>query len=146
VPLENRAVLAEVRDDEIVVRTATQIPHLVKTAIANAMKVPENTVRVISPDVGGGFGDKAQAYPEEVACALAARALSLPLEWLEDRLEHCLASHRDRDHVHYASLRFTEEGRITALTATVRTAMGAYSVFPWTATMDTGIAMGILPG
>ncbi|HLT96426.1 MAG TPA: xanthine dehydrogenase family protein molybdopterin-binding subunit [Acidimicrobiia bacterium] len=146
VPLENRAVLAEVRDDEIVVRTATQIPHLVKTAIANAMKVPENTVRVISPDVGGGFGVKAQAYPEEVACALASRALGVPVKWLEDRREHFLASHHARDHVHDASLHFTEEGRITALTATVHTDMGAYSVFPWTATMDTGMAMGILPG
>ncbi len=146
VPMEGRAVLAEVVDGEIVVRTATQIPHLIRTAIANALGISENSVRVISPDVGGGFGVKAQAYPEEVACALAARSLGAPVKWIEDRREHFLASHHSRQHVHDATLHFDDEGRIRALTAAVYVDMGAYSVFPWTSTMDTGMAMGILPG
>jgi carbon-monoxide dehydrogenase large subunit len=146
VPMEGRAVLAHPDGDDVVVYTATQIPHLVRTAIAAGMGLPENTVRVISPDVGGGFGVKAQAYPEEVACALAARSLGVPVKWLEDRREHFLSSHHSRQHVHQASLHFTDDGHIKALTADVRVDMGAYSVFPWTSTMDTGMAMGILPG
>jgi aerobic carbon-monoxide dehydrogenase large subunit len=146
IPMEGRAVLAEYRDDQYVVHTATQIPHLVRTAIATSLGVSENSVRVISPDVGGGFGVKAQAYPEEVACALAARKMGAGVRWIEDRREHFLASHHSRQHVHDATLHFTDEGRIKALTASIYVDMGAYSVFPWTSTMDTGMAMGILPG
>lgn len=146
VPLEGRAVLAHPDGDGVVVYTATQIPHLVRTAIATALGVPESLVRVISPDVGGGFGVKAQAYPEEVACALAALSLGVPVKWLEDRREHFLTSHHSRQHTHKATLHFDDVGVITALEAAVYVDMGAYSVFPWTATMDTGMAMGILPG
>ena len=146
IPMEGRAVLAEVRDDVVVVRTATQIPHLVRTAVASAMGLPEQSVRIVSPDVGGGFGVKAQAYPEEVACALAALGLGTPVRWLEDRREHFLASHHSRQHTHDATLHFDDDGTIRALTAAIKVDMGAYSVFPWTSTMDTGMAMGILPG
>jgi aerobic carbon-monoxide dehydrogenase large subunit len=147
VPIEGRAVLAQSVDgQEVVVHTATQIPHLIRTAIANAIGLPERSVRVMSPDVGGGFGVKAQAYPEEVACALAALELGVPVKWVEDRREHFLASHHSREHTHEASLHFTDEGKIEALTAALYVDMGAYSVFPWTSTMDTGMAMGILPG
>jgi aerobic carbon-monoxide dehydrogenase large subunit len=147
VPIEGRAVLAESVDgQEVVVHTATQIPHLIRTAVAKAMGLPERSVRVVSPDVGGGFGVKAQAYPEEVACALATLRLGVPVKWVEDRREHFQASHHSRDHTHDASLHFTDDGRIEALTAALYVDMGAYSVFPWTSTMDTGMAMGILPG
>lgn len=146
VPIEGRAVLAHPDGDGVVVYTATQIPHLVRTAIAAAMGVSESLVRVISPDVGGGFGVKAQAYSEEVACAFAAMSLGVPVKWLEDRREHFLTSHHSRQHTHNATLHFDDAGLITALEASVYVDMGAYSVFPWTATMDTGMAMGILPG
>ena len=146
VPLEGRAVLAEHTGGRVRVHTSTQIPHLVRTAVASAMGLAESSVQIVSPDVGGGFGVKAQAYPEEVACALAARALATPVKWLEDRREHFLASHHSREHRHDATLHYNKEGRIKALTAAVRVDMGAYSVFPWTSTMDTGMAMGILPG
>ncbi|MEX1093221.1 MAG: molybdopterin cofactor-binding domain-containing protein, partial [Acidimicrobiia bacterium] len=146
VPMEGRAVLAEFTAGRFKVHTATQIPHLVRTAVATAMGLAEREVQIISPDVGGGFGVKAQAYPEEVACALATRALGVPVKWIEDRREHFMASHHSREHTHQASLHFTEEGMIKSLSAELYVDMGAYSVFPWTATMDTGMAMGILPG
>lgn len=146
IPMEGRAVLAHPDGDGVVVYTATQIPHLVRSAIAAGMGLPESMVRVIAPDVGGGFGVKAQAYPEEVACGLAAVSLGVPVKWIEDRREHFLTSHHSRQHTHNASLHFDDEGYITALDAEVYVDMGAYSVFPWTATMDTGMAMGILPG
>ncbi|MPZ52988.1 MAG: molybdopterin-dependent oxidoreductase, partial [Acidimicrobiia bacterium] len=108
VPMEGRAVLAEPDPNGtgVIVHTATQIPHLVRSAIANAMDLPEREVRVISPDVGGGFGVKAQAYPEEVACALAALALRRPVRWIEDRREHFVASHHSREHLHDATLHY----------------------------------------
>lgn len=148
VPTEGRAVLAEPDPSEngVIVHTSTQIPHLIRTAIANALGAPEGEVRVVSPDVGGGFGVKAQAYPEEVACALAAMHLGRPVRWIEDRREHFVASHHSREHLHDATLYYTDEGKITALEAEMWVDMGAYSVFPWTSTMDTGMAMGILPG
>ena len=146
IPMEGRAVLAHPDGEGVVVYTATQIPHLIRTAVAAAMGLPESRVRVVSPDVGGGFGVKAQAYPEEVACALAAMALGHPVKWIEDRREHFLASHHSRQHTHDATLHYDEGGHIKALAASVYVDMGAYSVFPWTSTMDTGMAMGILPG
>lgn len=146
VPMEGRAVLAEYVAGRVKVHTSTQIPHLIRTAVANAMQLPERGVQVISPDVGGGFGVKAQAYPEEVACSLAARSLGVPVKWIEDRREHFLASHHSREHAHEATLHFDDEGIIQGLTASLYVDMGAYSVFPWTSTMDTGMAMGILPG
>jgi len=146
VPMEGRAVLAEFTAGRFKVHTATQIPHLIRTAVATAIGLPERDVQIVSPDVGGGFGVKAQAYPEEVACALAARALKVPVKWIEDRREHFLASHHSREHTHQASLHYTEDGTVRGLTAELYVDMGAYSVFPWTSTMDTGMAMGILPG
>lgn len=146
VPMEGRAVLAELVANRFKIHTSTQIPHLIRTAVAGAMGLPERDIQIISPDVGGGFGVKAQAYPEEVACALAARALGVPVKWVEDRREHFLASHHSREHTHEATLHFTDDGKIQALTAKLYVDMGAYSVFPWTSTMDTGMAMGILPG
>jgi len=146
VPMEGRAVLAEFVGGRVRVHTSTQIPHLIRTAVATAMGLPERQVQVVSPDVGGGFGVKAQAYPEEVACSVAARSLGVPVKWVEDRREHFLASHHSREHTHDATLHFTNEGIIQALSAELYVDMGAYSVFPWTSTMDTGMAMGILPG
>ena len=147
IPMEGRAVLAHPDGaDGIVVYTSTQIPHLIRTALANSIGISESQIRLISPDVGGGFGVKAQAYPEEVACALAARALGIPVKWSEDRREHFLATHHSRQHTHNATLHFDADGHIKALAAEVYVDMGAYSVFPWTSTMDTGMAMGILPG
>lgn len=148
VPLECRAVLAE-HDrgrDHLTVWTSTQIPHLIKTGLAQALGRSEDSIRVISPDVGGGFGVKAQLYPEEVACARAAIATGRPVRWLEDRREHFLSAHHAREHLHLAEMGYDDEGRIVAYRVSVLVSMGPYAVFPWTSTMDTGMAMGILPG
>ncbi len=148
IPIENRACLA-VFDRALGVFqlwTTTQIPHLIKAGLAQTLGVPESKVRVIAPDVGGGFGGKAQLYPEEVACCLAARHLGRPVKWVEDRREHFVASHHSREHRHRLTGYFDDDGVIAALQAEIWVDMGAYSVFPWTATMDNGMAMAILPG
>ena len=148
VPMEGRACVAEYdgRDERFRVHTTTQIPHLVRAGLASALGLPESRIRVVAPDVGGGFGVKGQLYPEEVACCLAARRLGRPVKWVEDRREHFVASHHAREHRHVLTGYFDDAGSILALEADVTVDMGAYSVFPWTATMDAGMAMGILPG
>ena len=148
VPLETRVCLAEYDPGNQTFRlhTTTQIPHLIRASLAWSLNVPESSIQVISPDVGGGFGGKAQLYTEEVACCLAARELCRPVKWIEDRREHFVASHHSREHRHLVTGHFDDDGIIIALEADIRVDMGAYSVFPWTATMDTGMAMGILPG
>ena len=148
IPMENRACVAEYdsRDQRFRIHTTTQIPHLVRAGLAVALGVPESRVQVIAPDVGGGFGVKGQLYPEDVACCLAARRLGRPIKWIEDRREHFVSSHHAREHRHALTGYFDDAGSILALEAEVVVDMGAYSVFPWTATMDAGMAMGILPG
>ena len=147
-PMENRACLAEFdrATGGLRLYTTTQIPHLIRAGLALALDVPENRIRVISPDVGGGFGVKAQLYPEEVACCLAAQRLRRPVKWVEDRREHFVAAHHSREHRHELTGYFDDDGTIQALEADIAVDMGAYSVFPWTAAMDSGMAMGILPG
>ncbi|MEO7369486.1 MAG: xanthine dehydrogenase family protein molybdopterin-binding subunit, partial [Ilumatobacteraceae bacterium] len=148
IPIENRACIADYDSGSGVFKVfvTTQIPHLVKAGLSLALGVPESAIHVVSPDVGGGFGVKAQLYVEDVACCLAARALGRPIKWVEDRREHFVASHHSREHYHTVTAHFDDDGVVEALEADVAVDMGAYSVFPWTATMDNGMAMGILPG
>ena len=147
-PMENRACVAEYNkgSKRFRIHTTTQIPHLIRAGLALSLGVPESHIQVIAPDVGGGFGVKGQLYPEEVACCLAARKLGRPVKWVEDRREHFVASHHAREHRHVVTGYFDDAGSILALEADITVDMGAYSVFPWTATMDAGMAMGILPG
>ena len=148
IPLETRAAIGDYDKGTrmLTLWTTTQIPYLIRTGLADAIGFPENRIRVISPDVGGGFGVKAQLYPEEMACSLASIDLGRPVKWVEDRREHLLTAHHAREHTHEATLYFDDEGIVEALEAKIVVNMGPYSVFPWTATMDTGMAMGILPG
>ena len=148
IPMENRACVAEYDSGtgRFRLHTTTQIPHLIRAGLSWAIGVPESQIQVIAPDVGGGFGVKGQLYPEEVACCLAARRLGRPVTWVEDRREHFVAAHHSREHRHKVTGYFDDVGTILALEADITVDMGAYSVFPWTATMDGGMAMGILPG
>lgn len=148
IPMENRACVADYDrgTGQFTLYTTTQIPHLIRSGLALAMNVSDSQIRVISPDVGGGFGAKAQLYTEDIACCLAAKELGRPIKWVEDRREHFVAAHHSREHRHRVGGYFDDDGRILALEADIRVDMGAYSVFPWTATMDNGMAMGILPG
>ena len=148
IPMENRACVADYDrgSKRFTLYTTTQVPHLIRAGLALAIDVPESQIRVVAPDVGGGFGVKAQLYTEDIACCLAARELGHPIKWVEDRREHFVASHHSREHRHRVTGYFDDDGLILALEADIRVDMGAYSVFPWTATMDNGMAMGILPG
>ena len=105
-PIECRAgvALCEPADRRLTFWSGTQVPHLVRNMIAELLDLPEGNVRVIAPDVGGGFGVKSVLYPEDVALCLIARAMpGVPVKWVEDRVEHLLAATHARDHRYRAA-------------------------------------------
>ena len=148
IPLENRGCVAEydAASEALTLWTSTQIPHLVRTGLADCLGMPEHQIRVIAPDVGGGFGIKGHLFPEEIAVCLLARRTGRPVKWIEDRTEHLMASIHAREHHHTLQVAYAADGTVEALRARIYVDCGAYSVYPWTSTMDTGMALGILPG
>jgi aerobic carbon-monoxide dehydrogenase large subunit len=147
-PLEGRACLAEWddRDDQLVVHTSTQVPHQVRSGIAQALKIPEAAIRVIAPDVGGGFGLKCVVGREEVAVAAAALRLRRPVRWAEDRQENLTAAFHGHEQRYRVRAAFGADGTIAALDADIDCDTGAYSVFPFTCAVEPLMAATELPG
>jgi carbon-monoxide dehydrogenase large subunit len=148
-PLECRAGVAlwDPADDRLTYWCGTQVPHLLRNALAGLLGIPEGAIRVVAPDVGGGFGVKATVYPEDVALCLAARALrGTPVKWVEDRSEHLLAAAHAREHRYRLRGGFDPDGRLLALDAEIVCNVGAYSVYPWTAGIEPLMAAGLLTG
>ena len=148
VPLEGRAVLAyrDHRLDELVVYTSTQVPHIIRLGLAEVLGLEEHRIRVIAPDVGGGFGSKARLSPEEAAIAALALAVDHPVRWVEDRREHFLASTHTRDH-HYSVAAYADKrGRILGIDVELIVDGGAYAMWPNGPFLETGMAARNLPG
>jgi carbon-monoxide dehydrogenase large subunit len=145
-PLEPRAYAAAYSQatGTLTLYSSTQIPHLVRTGLADILRIPEHRIRVVAPDVGGGFGAKGQLFPEEVVVSLLAMRLGRPVKWMEDHREHLSASVHARDHRHHVTLALTRDGVLLGVKADVLVDVGAYSVFPWTATQDGGIAAAMI--
>jgi len=116
-PMECRAVAAayDVRLDAYTVWSSTQVVHWVRSEIAGTLGVPEGRIRVIAPDVGGGFGVKGHVYPEDMLVPFLARLAGRPVRWVEDRREHIACSCHSRDQLHDAEIAFDAEGRILAV-------------------------------
>ena len=147
-PLEGRACLAEWddRDDQLVMHVSTQVPHQVRSGVAQALKLPERCIRVIAPDVGGGFGLKCVVGREEVAVAAAALRLRRPVRWIEDRQENLTASFHGHEQRYQVRAAFDGTGRILALDAEIDCDTGAYSAFPFTCAVEPLMAATELPG
>jgi carbon-monoxide dehydrogenase large subunit len=148
VSMEGRGVLAHYdrRLDELVVYSSTQFPHVIRTILAECLGISESKLRVIAPDVGGGFGPKNNFHPEELAIAALSMKLNRPLRWIEDRREHLIASPHAREHRYELTAYADKSGRILGLEAQVVVDAGAYSVWPWTASMEAGMSAGIMTG
>jgi aerobic carbon-monoxide dehydrogenase large subunit len=131
-PLEGRAVLAyrDHRLDEVVVYASTQTPHTVRVAIAEILGIDERRIRVVAPDVGGGFGPKARLYPEEVILGALALELDHPVRWVEDRSEHLLTSAHTRDHHYKVTAYADRQGRILGIDVEITVDAGAYGLWP----------------
>ncbi len=148
VPLEGKAVLAywDHQANQLVVVSATQVPHLIRTALAQYLQMDQGQVRVISPDVGGAFGYKCVLQQEELCVAWLAKTYRKPFRYLEDRREHLIAGANTREH-HYEMTAYADRrGRLLALDAKITIDGGAYSVWPFTIGIEPGQAIGNLPG
>jgi aerobic carbon-monoxide dehydrogenase large subunit len=146
--IEPRACLAEYEAgrEALTLHSATQVPGIVRDALATALDIPGHQIRVVAPDVGGGFGGKGSLYPEEIFVCAAARQLRRAVKWTSDRLEDLAASNQAFDEIVDAELALDADGRILALSADVIGDVGAYSVYPWTAGLEPVQVVSFLPG
>jgi aerobic carbon-monoxide dehydrogenase large subunit len=146
--IEPRACLAEYDPgrEALALHSATQVPGIVRDALATALDIPGHRIRVVAPDVGGGFGGKGSLYPEEIFVCAAARRLRRAVKWTSDRLEDLAASNQAFDEIVDAELALDPDGRILALSADVIGDVGAYSVYPWTAGLEPVQVASFLPG
>ena len=147
-PLEGRGGVADwsAADGKLTLWSGTQVPHLARHLLAEILGLAENRIRVIAPDVGGGFGLKAILYPEDVALCVLAMHLGRPVKWIEQRREAMQASAHARDHRYAVRAGFDPHGRLLGLDVRVACNAGAYSVTPWTAGIEALMAGGLLTG
>jgi aerobic carbon-monoxide dehydrogenase large subunit len=126
--IEPRSVLVQpvLSTDEYTMWSATQVPHIARVTLSGTTGIPETKLRVIAPDVGGGFGSKLNVYAEEALCLVLARRLGLPIKWTEERSEAYVATIHGRDVLQEIELAATDEGKITAVRVRLTAAMGAY--------------------
>ncbi len=147
-PMEGRGVVAawDHRMEQLVMHTSTQMPHIIRTGLAGCLGLPEEQVRVVAPDVGGGFGYKGILLPEEVCAAYLARRLGVPLRWIEDRREQLAGNANCREH-HYEITAYAEaDGTLIGLEAEATVDAGAYSIYPFSACLEAAQVASILPG
>ncbi len=125
--IEPRGVVARLEPGgDVTLWSATQVPHILRVLTAATLGMPETKLRVIAPDVGGGFGSKLDVYAEELLAVALTRRLGTPVKWIEERSENAVATIHGRDFVTTLELAATKDGKITAIRANVHAAMGAY--------------------
>jgi carbon-monoxide dehydrogenase large subunit len=147
-PLEGRAGHAafDPVSERVTLTCATQMPHLMRTAIADLIGMPEGELRVVAPDVGGGFGQKMSLVPEYLVLVWLARKLRTSVAWTEDRRENLVASFHSRDQSIRLQGAFAADAKLLALSAEVVANVGAYSCYPTTCAVEPLMAMAELPG
>jgi carbon-monoxide dehydrogenase large subunit len=125
--MEPRAILAEPSvDGRLTIHMGSQVPHMHRRWIAETVGIPEHLLRIIAPDIGGGFGAKMHLYPEELLCAHLARALGLPIKWLETRSESHQATSHGRAHTEHIEVAIRNDGRMLGLKVETLGNVGAY--------------------
>ncbi|MGY1834858.1 xanthine dehydrogenase family protein molybdopterin-binding subunit [Blastococcus sp. SYSU DS0510] len=124
--MEPRSVVVQPQGDNYTMWSATQIPHILRVMAAMVTGIPEHKLRVVAPDVGGGFGGKLQVNPEEILCLLIARRLGKPVKWTETRSESLMTAHHGRDQIQYVDIAADREGNVKGLRVRLLADMGAY--------------------
>jgi len=122
------------------------MPHVTKTGLAECLGLDEGQVRVVAPDVGGGFGYKGILLAEEVVCAALAMRLDRPVRWIEDRLEHLTANANCREHHYRITAWADRDGRLLGVDCDATVDAGAYSLYPFSACLESAQIGSILPG
>ncbi|HLW60127.1 MAG TPA: xanthine dehydrogenase family protein molybdopterin-binding subunit [bacterium] len=146
-PLEGRGIVAawDARE-RLTVWACTQVPHILRRGLARFLDLRESQIRVVAPEVGGGFGPKMHLYPEDLVVCAAAHRLGCPVKWVEDRRENLLTMTQAREQVIEAAAVADRGGRILAVRAEIVGDAGAYSVFPLTAALEPMGTAQIIPG
>ncbi|PPK70557.1 xanthine dehydrogenase family protein molybdopterin-binding subunit [Actinokineospora auranticolor] len=124
--MEPRSVVVDPTGEQLTMWSATQIPHILRLMLALTTGTPEHKVRVIAPDVGGGFGGKLQVTPEEVVAMVVAQRIGKPVKWTETRSESLLSAHHGRDQLQKLTLAARRDGTVTGLKVELLADMGAY--------------------
>jgi carbon-monoxide dehydrogenase large subunit len=145
-PIEPRGVLASPEDDGVCVWSSTQAPYRVRAALSEVLGLPLEACRVRCPDIGGGFGQKAHVYPEEIVVAWLALQLGRPVKWIEDRSENLLAASHARDQEVRVRAAASADGRLLAIDADVVCDTGAYGVYPQGHLLEPAGTPGMIPG
>jgi carbon-monoxide dehydrogenase large subunit len=147
-PLEGRGVVAhwDARLGQLTLYSACQMPHIVRTGLAECLGLDQGKVRIISPDVGGGFGYKGILLTEEVALGWLALRCGHPVRWIEDRREHLTAGANCREH-HYIITGYADrDGHLLGIDCEATVDSGAYSSYPFSACLEAAQVASILPG
>ncbi|MGI8525380.1 MAG: xanthine dehydrogenase family protein molybdopterin-binding subunit [Pseudolabrys sp.] len=147
-PMEARAGHAayELSTGRVTLTCTTQMPHLTRTAIADVLGFPESDLRVIAPDVGGGFGQKMSLAPEYVLLVWLARKHCSSFAWTEDRRENLIAGFHSRDQYIRLEGAFNKDAKLIALESDILANIGAYSCYPTTCGVEPLMAMAEMPG
>lgn len=132
-PIEGRGVVAtwDRRQEQLLLYTATQLPHIVRTGLAGCLGLEQARIRVVAPDVGGGFGYKGILLAEEVCAAYLARRLGHPVRWIEDRREQLTANANCREHDYDITVYAEADGTLIGIDAEAVVDAGAYSAYPF---------------
>jgi carbon-monoxide dehydrogenase large subunit len=147
-PMEGRALLAyrDHRLDEIVLYASTQTPHTLRVALGELLSLDQRHIRVVAPDVGGGFGPKARLYPEEIILTALALQLDHPVRWVEDRNEHLLTAAHTRDHHYLLTAYADRRGKVLGIDVEIVVDAGAYGLWPQGPYQEANMAARCLPG
>jgi carbon-monoxide dehydrogenase large subunit len=147
-PLEGRGVLCEwiERTGQLEMYSAAQMPHINRAGLSECLGIDQGSIRVIAPDVGGGFGYKGILLVEEICLAWLARHLKRPVRWLEDRREQLTANANCREHDYDITLYADRDGRLLAIDCDATVDSGAYSLYPFSACLEAAQVGSILPG
>ena len=147
-PIEGRGAVAmwDTRLAQLTLYSSCQMPHIVRTGLAGCLGLDEGQVRVIAPDVGGGFGYKGILLAEEVCLGWLAMQCGHPVRWIEDRREHLTAGANCREH-HYRITGYADrDGRLLGIDCEATVDSGAYSSYPFSACLEAAQVASILPG
>ena len=147
-PLEGRGVLChwDSRLEQLVMYSAAQMPHINRAGLSECLGIDQGQIRVIAPDVGGGFGYKGILLPEEICLAWLAMHLRRPVRWIEDRREQLVANTNCREHDYDITLYAQQDGQLLAIDCDATVDSGAYSSYPFSACLEAAQVGSILPG
>jgi len=147
-PIEGRGVVAvfDHRLDQLTLYTGAQMPHIVRNGLSDCLGVEQGRIRIVAPDIGGGFGHKGILLPEEVCLAWLAMQKGLTVRWIEDRREHLSASANCREHHYNITVYAERDGRLRGIDCEATVDSGAYSSYPFSACLEAAQVASILPG